>query len=120
MATSVFTKDAAALITTPSPRFVFASGQIPLLPSGELLQATVAEETAQVLRNVSAVLAAAQTDLSRVVKVTIFLTSMADFGEVNGEYSKWFNAQEKPARSCIEVRALPKGARVEIEVVALA
>lgn len=109
-----------AVVTPPNPQFVFASGQIPLLPSGELLKSTVTEETAQVLRNVSAVLAAAKTSLAGAVKITIFLTSMGDFTEVNEEYTKWFDAEHAPARSCVEVRALPKGARVEIEVVALA
>jgi 2-iminobutanoate/2-iminopropanoate deaminase len=70
------------------------------------------------IKNLSAVLKAAGSDISRVVKVNVFLTTMDNFAEMNGMYEKWFT--HKPARSCVAVYQLPKGAPVEIECVALA
>ena len=97
-------------------KLVFTSGQIALDPvSGALIGSDVTEQTEQVIANLSAVLTAAGSDLTKVVKSTCFLKSMGDFGAFNAVYEKYFTG--KPARSCVEVAALPKGALVEIEVV---
>jgi 2-iminobutanoate/2-iminopropanoate deaminase len=99
--------------------FVYASGQIPIDPStGELASGGIAEQTAQVLTNVSAVLEAAGLGLNDVVKTTVFLTDMADFADMNSVYAEYF-AEPFPARSSVAVAGLPKGASVEIEVVAV-
>ncbi|MBA2312676.1 MAG: RidA family protein [Actinobacteria bacterium] len=98
---------------------VFCSGQVPLDPeSGELVQGTVADETRRSLINLSAVLAAAGSDLARVVKVTAYLTDMGDFAEFNEVYEEFFSG-EPPARVTVGVSGLPKGARVEVECLAL-
>jgi len=100
--------------------FVFASGQIPLDPAtGELVAGDVAAQTQRVLDNLSAVLAAAGSTLARAVKVTIYLTNIDDFAIVNQTYATYF-PDAKPARSTVAVAALPRGAKVEIDVVALA
>lgn len=97
---------------------VFCSGQIPLDPvSGAIVGNTVAEQAEQVMTNIKAVLMAADLGLSNVVKTTIFLTDMADFQAVNEVYAKHMGST-KPARSTIAVLALPKGSKVEIEVLA--
>jgi 2-iminobutanoate/2-iminopropanoate deaminase len=99
---------------------LFCSGQIPLDPTtGELVTGGVAAETEQVMANIAAVLAAAGTGFSQVVKTTIFLADMGDFAAVNEIYGRCFGAH-KPARSTVAVKGLPRGALVEIEVVALA
>jgi 2-iminobutanoate/2-iminopropanoate deaminase len=101
--------------------FVFTSGQIPLSPStGKLVEGAIDEQTHQVMRNLQAVLSAAGSDLSRVVKTTVFLAEINDFKVVNGIYAGYFADGVPPARSTVQVAALPLGARVEIEVVALA
>lgn len=101
-----------------SQGLLFASGQIALDPvTGKLVGDTVVEQTAQVMRNVDALLAAAGTDFDRVVKATCFLADMDDFAAFNKEYAKWFGAR-RPARSAVEAARLPKGALVEVEVVA--
>jgi 2-iminobutanoate/2-iminopropanoate deaminase len=82
-----------------------------------LITGSVAEETRQVLRNLSAILSAAGTDLTRVVKTTVYLVDMADFSEMNQAYAEAFRAPE-PARATVAVAALPRGARVEIELIA--
>ena len=98
--------------------FVFCSGQIPLDPStGEIVPGDVAAQTTQVMKNVAAVLGAAGSSLSRVVKTTIYLVDMADFAAVNAVYGESF-ATVAPARSTVAVAALPRGSRVEIEVLA--
>jgi len=97
---------------------VFTSGQIPLDPrTGELVNGTIEQETEQVFANLAQVLAAAGTSLERAVKVMVFLTDMNDFAKVNGVYARHFK-EPFPARSCVQVSALPKACRVEIEVVA--
>ena len=99
-------------------KLVFFSGQIPLDPaSGELVAGTIEDQTARVMENLKAVLAACQLSLADIVKTTIFLTDMADFAKVNAVYGSYFS-QQPPARSTVQVAALPKGARVEIEAVA--
>jgi len=99
--------------------FVFCSGQTPIDPAtGELVEGCAGCETRQVLTNVSAVLEAAGLTLADVVKTTVFLTDMADFGKMNEVYAEFFT-EPYPARSTVAVAALPKGARVEIEAIAL-
>lgn len=96
---------------------LYLSGQIPINPeTGEIVAGTVTEQTEQIIRNISEVLKAGGSDFSKVIKTTCFLRNMADFGEFNNVYGKYFIS--KPARSCVEVSALPKGASVEIEVIA--
>ena len=97
---------------------LFCSGQIPLDPvSGELVSGTVEQETGRVMENLRGVLEAAGTDFDHLVKITIYLTDMADFAAVNQVYGQYFSAI-KPARATVAVAALPRGARVEIEAVA--
>mgnify|MGYP002770858664 FL=1 len=97
---------------------LFASGQIALDPkTGELVGATIEEQTAQVMKNVGALLAEAGTDFDHVVKTTCFLNDMDDFAAFNAEYAKSFG-EVRPARSAVAVEKLPKGALVEVEVIA--
>ncbi len=97
---------------------LFCSGQIPLDPNtGELKNESIEVETRQVIENMKAVLKAADADLANVVKTTIFLTDLGDFAKVNGIYEEYFGAS-KPARSTVQVSALPKGAHIEIECIA--
>lgn len=96
----------------------FFSGVIPLDPdTGALVGADAAEQTAQVLKNIRALLASQGLSPQNVVKTTVFLTDIAAFGAVNDVYASLFDS-EPPARSCVEVSALPKGALVEIECIA--
>ena len=100
--------------------FVFASGQIPLDPlTGEFVAGGVAEQTAQVLNNLRAVLEAAGSGLDRIVKTTVFLADMNDFAAMNEIYGQYFK-ENPPARATVEAARLPRDARVEIEAVALA
>lgn len=97
--------------------FIFASGQIPLDPaSGILVDGGIVEQTEQVIKNLSAVLNAAGSSLAKAVKTTCFLQDLRDFSAFNAVYERYFAG--KPARSCVEVASLPKGALVEIEVIA--
>lgn len=97
---------------------LFASGQIALDPAtGELVGSTVQEQAAQVMKNVGALLAAAGTDFDHVVKTTCFLDDIADFAAFNEVYAQSFG-DRLPARSAVGVDALPKGALVEVEVIA--
>lgn len=101
--------------------FVFASGQIPLVPdTGKLIDGDIAAQTHQVMKNLRAVIEASGSDLSRVVKTTIFLADMADFKVVNEAYASYFVGMTPPARATVQVAALPLGARVEIDAIALA
>jgi 2-iminobutanoate/2-iminopropanoate deaminase len=98
--------------------FVFFSGQIPLDPlTGQMTGGDSAVQTEQVMNNIAEVLAAANLGFDDVVKTTIFLVDLADFAAVNEVYGRRF-AQDPPARSTVEVKGLPRGSRVEIEVVA--
>jgi len=98
--------------------FVFTAGQVALDPrTAELVGRTTAEQTEQVMKNLTAVLAAAGATLGDVVKTTVYLADMADFAAMNEVYAKHFGAH-KPARSTVQAAGLPKGARVEIDVVA--
>lgn len=98
---------------------VFCSGQIPIdIKTGEFVSEDIAEQTKQVLRNLSAVLEAAGTNLGNVVKTTVFLTDMNDFARMNEVYAIFFD-DNKPARATVEAARLPKDAKVEIECIAL-
>lgn len=100
--------------------FVFASGQIPLDPAtGQLIEGDIRAQTERVLNNVQAVLEAAGSSLSQVVKTTVFLADMNDFAAVNEVYGNFFGAT-RPARSTVQAARLPRDVSVEIEVVALA
>jgi 2-iminobutanoate/2-iminopropanoate deaminase len=99
---------------------LFCSGQIPLDPvTGQLLQGDVTEQTTLVLENLSAVLRANGMSFANVAKTTVFLTDLGDFAAMNDVYALYFPSNQ-PARSTIQVAALPKGARVEIEATAVA
>ena len=97
--------------------YVFVSGQLPLDPSTGLFPDDIKAQTAQSLKNVQAVLRAAGADLNKVVKSTVFLTDINDFAAVNEVYVTFFN-EIPPSRSAVQVAALPKGANIEIEVIA--
>ncbi len=100
---------------------VYLSGQIALDPAtGELVSGSLTEETTRVMRNLQAVLTAAGMHFSHVSKVTIFLTDMAYFQEVNAVYSACFEGLTPPARETVAVAGLPRGVRVEISAVAVA
>jgi 2-iminobutanoate/2-iminopropanoate deaminase len=99
---------------------VHCSGQIPLDPdSMEVVEGGVAEQTAQVMKNLEAVLTAAGTSLKSAVRCTIFLADLNDFGAVNEVYARSFEGVEAPARACVEVSRLPRDVRVEIDCMAL-
>ncbi|MEI6791583.1 MAG: RidA family protein [Myxococcaceae bacterium] len=99
--------------------FLFCSGQIPLDPvSMQVVGSTAAEQAHQVLSNITALLAAAGSDLNQVVKTTIFLKNMSDFTVVNEVYAEFFKI-DPPARSTVEVARLPKEVLVEIECIAM-
>jgi 2-iminobutanoate/2-iminopropanoate deaminase len=99
--------------------FVFASGQIPIIPeTGEFVAGGIVEQTEQVIKNLSRVLEAAGSGLDRVVKTTVFLADMEEFVAMNEVYGKYFS-EEPPARATVEAAGLPRGARVEIEAIAL-
>ena len=99
--------------------FLFASGQIPIDPeTGQFVAGGIAEQTEQVLKNLSAVLQAAGTGLDRVVKTTVFLADMDEFNSMNEVYGKFFS-QNPTARATVQAARLPRDARVEIEAIAL-
>ena len=99
---------------------LFTAGQIPLDPkSGQIVSEDVAEQTRRVLDNLTAVLKAESMDFSNIVKTTVFMTNLGDFQTMNEIYASYFKDQP-PARSTVQVSALPKGAQVEIEVIAVA
>ena len=99
--------------------FLFVSGQIPIDPqSGQFVPGGIAEQTEQVLKNLSAVLKAAGSGLDRVVKATVFLADMDEFVAMNQVYGKYFPSNP-PARATVEVARLPRDARVEIDVISL-
>jgi len=102
-----------------SGRFLFCSGQIPLDPkSGQIVSGDITAQTRRVLDNIAAVLRAEGLSFENVVKTTIFLTDLNDFQTVNETYGSYFK-QDPPARSTVQVSALPKDAHVEIEVIAV-
>lgn len=96
---------------------LFASGQIPINPAtGEIEGKDIVEQAGQVMKNVGAILEEAGTDYTKVVKTTCFLADMGDFAAFNGVYEKYFT--EKPARSCVAVKSLPRDVLCEVEVIA--
>ncbi len=98
--------------------FVFASGQIPINPgTGKFIEGGIKEQTTQALTNAGEILKAAGTDLSHVVKTTVYLADMGDFSAMNEVYAQFFS-EPYPARSAVAVKDLPKGALVEVEVLA--
>lgn len=124
--TAISTKDAPAALGPYSQavrigNFLYTSGQVALDPAtGALVSGGVKEQTARVVENLQAVLAAAGTSLAQVVKTTVFLKDMGDFSAMNEVYGRYFAADSAvaPARSTVEVARLPKDALVEIEVIA--
>ncbi|MBQ7322456.1 MAG: RidA family protein [Clostridia bacterium] len=122
MSNRIYTEKAPAAIGPYSQALtvgdlVFTSGQIPLDPAtGAVVGESIAEQTHRVCQNLEAVLRAAGSSLSRAVKTTCFLQDMADFAAFNEVYATYFT--EKPARSCVAVKTLPRGVLVEIEVIA--
>ena len=103
-----------------SGNFLFCSGQIPLDPkSGQIVSGNIATQTRRVLDNIGAVLKAEGLTFENIVKTTIFLTDLGDFQTVNETYGSYFK-QQPPARSTVQVSALPKGAKIEIEAIAVA
>jgi 2-iminobutanoate/2-iminopropanoate deaminase len=123
MKKSIFTSEAPAAIgpysqAVRSGLFLFCSGQTPLDPkSGQIVSGDIATQTRRVLDNIAAILRTEGLSFDHVVKTTIFLTNLGDFQTVNEIYGSYFK-QELPARSTVQVSALPKGANVEIEVIA--
>jgi 2-iminobutanoate/2-iminopropanoate deaminase len=101
-------------------QLVFTAGQIPIDPAtGELVGGSVEDQARRVLDNVKAVLEAAGTSLNRVVKMTVFMTHFEDFKRMNAVYAEYF-PEAPPARSAVQVSALPLGAEIEIEAIAIA
>ena len=99
--------------------FIFASGQIPFDPAtGEFVAGGIAEQTEQVLKNLTAVFAAAGVGVDRIVKTTVFLADMADFTAMNEVYGRFFG-DAPPARSTVQAAGLPRGARIEIDAIAV-
>lgn len=122
MSERVYTKNAPDAIgpysqAVRSNGLVFTSGQIPLSPVTNTVEAqSIKEQTEQVCKNLKAVLEASGSDITRVVKTTCFLADMADFAAFNEVYATYFTS--KPARSCVAVKTLPKGVLVEVEAIA--
>jgi 2-iminobutanoate/2-iminopropanoate deaminase len=99
---------------------VFLSGQIPLDPErGRIVEGSIEDETRQVLKNLAAVLAAESLTMDAIVKTTVYLTDLADFPRVNQTYAEFFS-EPFPARATVQVSALPRGAKVEIDAIAVA
>ena len=99
--------------------FVYTAGQIPLVPeTGKLIEGGIEEQTRQVMQNLAHILEAAGSSLAHIVKTTIFVTNLADFATVNKVYGSFF-VGDPPARSTVQVAALPVGANIEIEAVAI-
>lgn len=107
-------------VSASSGNLVFLSGQIPLDPAtGQLVTGDIQAETERVMKNLEAVLAAAGCTFGNVVRCGIFLTDLGDFGKVNEVYARYF-PNNPPARATVQVSALPRGARVEIDCIAVA
>lgn len=123
MSKVIQTKEAPAAVGPYSQaidcgEFVFCSGQIPLVPeTGLMVEGSIEEQARQMFSNIKAVLNAAGLDFCNVVKTTVFMTDLSQFATFNGIYAEYFPSNP-PARSCVEVSNLPKGALVECEVIA--
>ena len=98
---------------------LFASGQLPVDPATGEMPATIEAQAEQSLKNVGGILKEAGLDYKNVVKTTCFLANIADFAKFNEVYAKYFNSDPKPARSCVAVKDIPKGALCEVEVLAV-
>jgi 2-iminobutanoate/2-iminopropanoate deaminase len=106
-------------IKVASGKMIFTAGQIPLDPAtGEMVQGDIRAQTRRVLENVKAILVAAGAALADVVKTTVFLSDLNNFAAMNEVYAEFF-PEKSPARSTVEVKALPKGAAIEIEAIAV-
>jgi len=122
MRTIIFTEKAPGVIgpysqALKSGSFIFISGQLPInMENGELCNGSIGEQTKHALKNAAAIAQEAGTDLKKAVKTTIFLTDMNNFAEANAAYAEFF-PDAPPARSCVAVAALPKGAKIEIEII---
>ncbi|MFT5727379.1 MAG: 2-iminobutanoate/2-iminopropanoate deaminase [Desulforhopalus sp.] len=120
--TTIFTENAPAAIGPYSQAVsangtLYISGQLPINPTtGDMLEGDMGDKTDQILKNASAIATAAGTSLDSVVKTTIFLTDLGDFKEVNEAYAKHFT-DAPPARSTVQVAALPLGSKIEIEFI---
>ena len=99
-------------------QLVFSSGQVPVNPATKIMPTDIADQARQALTNVRAVLEAGGSSMEKVVKVNVYLTNMADFAKVNAVYAEFFK-EPYPARSCVAVVALPLGAGLEIEAIAV-
>ena len=97
--------------------FLYTSGQVALTPAGDFLQGSAVEEAHQVFANLDALLAASGCQRSDVVRATVYLTDLGEFAAINEVYAAYFG-DHRPARACVQVAALPKGAQVEIDFVA--
>lgn len=97
--------------------WLYASGQLPMTPAGDMVEGDIEAQTEQVFNNIEAILKAAGGSLSQVVKATVFVQDLNDFARLNAVYEHRF-AGHKPARSTVEVARLPRDARVEIEIIA--
>ena len=123
MAEKIYTENAPAAIGPYSQAvkangMVYTSGQIAIVPAtGNIEASDIQGQTEQVMKNLGEVLKASGTDFTKVIKTTCFLADIADFGAFNEIYGKYIT--EKPARSCVAVKDLPKGALVEVEVIAV-
>jgi 2-iminobutanoate/2-iminopropanoate deaminase len=107
-------------VSVPAGRMLFCSGQIPIDPAtGNLFEGDIQQQTEQVMKNLEAVLAADGLAFTHVVKTTIFLADMADFAKVNEVYGRSFK-EHPPARATVQAAGLPRGARVEIDCIAVA
>ncbi|MDQ6826515.1 MAG: Rid family detoxifying hydrolase [Candidatus Eremiobacteraeota bacterium] len=124
MPRAIFSQDAPQAIGPYSQAFeskglVFCSGQVGIVPAqGKLIQGDAGVQTQQVMENLGAVLRAADLSFADVAKTTLYLVDMSDFAAVNAVYAQYFN-ETKPARATLAVSALPLGARVEIEAIAV-
>lgn len=123
MKTTISTENAPAAIGPYNQAvevngLIYTAGQIPLDPAtGQLVDTSFADRVHQVMKNLKGILEAAGSDFSKVIKATIFVTDLGQFAELNGIYAEYFQG-EAPARSTVEVAALPMGTDVEIEMVA--
>ncbi|KAK5047937.1 hypothetical protein LTR84_006126 [Exophiala bonariae] len=120
--TKVFTKNACPPAGPYSQAIkaagqVWVAGQIPADEQGKLVEGSIAEKTAQCIKNLKAILEEAGSEIGKIVRVGVFLSDMQHFKEMNGEYEKWFT--HKPARTCVAVKQLPLGVDVEIEAIAI-
>lgn len=118
----IATKDAPAAIGPYSQAiaingFLFVSGQIPINPATQAMASTIEEQTRQVMENINAIIKEAGYCFNDIVKTTVLLSDINEFNAVNAIYAEYF-PEDKPARACFQVAALPKGAKIEVEVIA--